>query len=175
MAVAAGVVSERPHGRSTPGGIGLPQTGLLCLTKLQEQVELLGEEFVICPCVQSEERKGLAERTTADDKLGAPSRNQVEGRELLEESYRVGGAQYRYRARQSNLAGARRCCRKYDRRCGIEEFGAMMFARCRIRRARPCRRPLLPQEDRPCGRSPKGAFPPSDQEGSRQNCRYQFP
>ena len=102
--------------------------GIACLAKLQEQVELLGEEFVICPCVQAEERKGLAERTTTDDKLGAPSGNQVEGRELLEESYRIGGAQYRYRARQSNLAGARRCCRKYDCRCGIEKFGAMMFA-----------------------------------------------
>ena len=74
------------------------------LAKLQQQVELLGEQVIIVPPIQAEQRKGLGERTSADDDFSAAFRDQIKRRELLKDAYGVSGAQDSHRAREADLA-----------------------------------------------------------------------
>lgn len=104
-----------------PGDVGL-------LAEFQEQVELFGEQVVIGAGVEAEQRKGFSERASPDDDFGASPGNQVQRREFLENPYRVGCAQHRHRARQTDLARPGGGGRKNDGRRGIEKLGAMVLA-----------------------------------------------
>ena len=98
------------------------------LAKLQEQVELLGEELVIVPRVKAEQRIGLDERTSADHDLGATLRDQVERREFLEHPHWIGGAQHRHRARQPDTVVRAAAAARMIAGAEFEKFRAVMLA-----------------------------------------------
>ena len=63
------------------------------VSNLDEEIEFLGEEFVVVLERLAEERKRLDERTAADEQLGPPRGDEVERREVLERPDRVGRAE----------------------------------------------------------------------------------
>ena len=78
----------------------------LAVAQLQQQLELLGEELVVVVEVVAEERERLDERAAPGHDLGAPAREQVERREVLEDAHRVVGAEHGDRARQPDALRA---------------------------------------------------------------------
>ena len=62
--------------------------------QLEQQLELLGEQRVVVGELVAEERERLDERAAARHDLGAPAREQVERRELLEDAHRVVRAEH---------------------------------------------------------------------------------
>ncbi len=100
---------------------------MLVLPDLQEQVELLREQRVVVFEPQPEERKRVDERSAPDDHLRASLRQQIEGREVLEDADRIGGAQDGDGARQPNALRSRRRRRKNDRGRGIEVVLAVVL------------------------------------------------
>ena len=71
----------------------------------QQQVELLGEQLVVVVEVVAEQRERLHERAAPHHDLRAPVREQVDGREVLEDADRVVGAENGDRARQPDAPG----------------------------------------------------------------------
>ncbi len=59
------------------------------VAQLQQQLELLDEEFVVVGQVVSKERKRFDERAAAGHDLRAAVGQEVKGRELLEDANRV--------------------------------------------------------------------------------------
>ena len=101
---------------------------MLVLADLQEQIELLGKERVVVLQPEAEQRKGLDGRAAADDHLRPALRQQIEGGELLKHPHRVGGAQDRDGAGETDALGSGRRRAENDRRGGIEELPAVVFA-----------------------------------------------
>ena len=103
-----------------PGdGLRLPQA--------KQQPELLVEEVVVVDEVVAEKRERLDERAAAGHHLDAPSREQVQRRELLEHAHRVVGAQHRHRAGQPDPLGPRRRSGEHHRGRGHHEVGAVVL------------------------------------------------
>src|ERR1700744_1912582 len=66
----------------------------LCgFTNLQQQLELLREERVVVFEIETEQRKRLDKRASAGNDFRAALRDQIESRELLKDTDRIGGGQ----------------------------------------------------------------------------------
>jgi hypothetical protein len=99
----------------------------LGLAQPQQQLEFLGEQFVVVSQVVTEQRERLDERAAASHDLRATVRDEIERGEVLEDAYGVVGAQNRDRARQANVprAGCGGRQRHSRRRDGV--VGAMVL------------------------------------------------
>jgi hypothetical protein len=82
------------------GKTGCPLSAGRC--RPEQDIQLFGEERVVIPRIQPEERKRLDERSTPDDKLRTPPGEQIQRGELLEDAHRVGRGKHRDRAGQAN-------------------------------------------------------------------------
>jgi hypothetical protein len=100
---------------------------VLVLAKLQQQIELFSKQRVVVFEPEAEERKRFDRRTAADDHLRAPSRQQIDRREVLEDAHRVLRAQHRDGAGQPDALRARRGGAENHRWRGIEKLPAMVF------------------------------------------------
>src|SRR2546425_11035722 len=100
---------------------------MLVLADRQQQLELLLEEGVVVLQPESEERKRLDGRPTANDHLRAAAREQIEGGEVLKGANRVLGAQHGDRAGQTNALRPCRGGAENDGRSRIQELAAVMF------------------------------------------------
>ena len=100
--------------------LGLPQP--------EQQREVLDEELVVVGEIEAEEGKRLDERAAAGHDLGATAREQVDGREVLEDADRVVRAEHRHGARQPDLLGADRGGAEDDGRGGDGEVRAVMLS-----------------------------------------------
>ena len=109
---------------------------MLVLADLQEEIEFLGEERVIVFQPETKERKRLDGRTAAHDHFRAPSRQEIERREALKDSDRVGRAEDRDRARETDAPRPCRRGRENDSGSGIEELPTMMFPDAKAVQAR---------------------------------------
>ena len=98
------------------------------IAELEQEVELLHEELVVVLGVVAEERIGLDEGAAADDDLGAPLGDEVEGGEVLEDANGIVGAEHRYRGGKADLPGARGGGGQQDGRRGGDELLAVVFA-----------------------------------------------
>src|SRR5712691_9450998 len=101
---------------------------VLVVTDLEQQIELFRKQRVVVLQSKTEQREGVNERTTAYHHLRASLRNQIECGEILEYSYGIGRAQYRYRAGETNAVRSRRCRCENDNRRGVQEVLAVMLA-----------------------------------------------
>jgi hypothetical protein len=101
---------------------------VLVFLDLEQQVEILGEQRVVVLEPEPEQRERFREGAAPDDDLRSPVGDQVERGELLEDAHRVGGAQHRDRARESDAFRARRRGREDHRGGRVEEVGAVMLA-----------------------------------------------
>ena len=97
-------------------------------TQRDQHLQLLLEELVVVLEVETEQREGLGERTTAGHDLGAPTREQVDGREVLEDAHRVVGTEHGHGAREPDTFGASCRRRHHDRRRRHDEVGSVMLA-----------------------------------------------
>ena len=79
------------------GAVAAGPADLLGLAQREQQPQLLLEQLVVVAQVVAEERERLDERAAAGHDLGAPAREQVERREVLEDANRVVGADARRR------------------------------------------------------------------------------
>ena len=77
------------------------------IAEVEEEVELLGEEFVVELGVVAEERIGLDEGAAADDDLGATLGDEVKRSEVLEDANGIVRAQNSDRRREANVLRAR--------------------------------------------------------------------
>ena len=64
------------------------------LEQLGEQIQLVVEELVVLGQVVAEERIGLGKGSAAENDLGTPVRQTVDGREALEDAHRIIGAEH---------------------------------------------------------------------------------
>ena len=101
---------------------------VLFVANLQQQIELLGKERVVVLEAIAEERERFDGRPSPHHHLGASLRQEIERRELLKDTNRVGGAQHRDRARQPNATRACRSGAEDDGRRGIQVFLTMVLA-----------------------------------------------
>jgi len=94
----------------------------------EQEVELLGEEFVVELGVVAEERVGLDEGTAADDDLGAAVGDEVDGGELLEDADGVVGGEDGDGAGEADVLCA--CCDGGEEDCrgAGDVFFAVVFA-----------------------------------------------
>jgi hypothetical protein len=109
---------------------------MLVLADLQEQIEFLGEQRVVILQPETKERKRLDGRTAAHDHFRASSRQQIERCEALKYPYRVGGAQNRDSAGETDTVRSCRRCSENDRGSGIEELPTVMFPDAKAVQAR---------------------------------------
>jgi hypothetical protein len=100
---------------------------MLVLPDREEQVELLREQRIVVFEPQPEQWKRVDERAAAHDHFRAPLRQQIEGREILEHTDRIGGTEHGDRARQPDALRACGCRREDDRGRGIEVVLAVVF------------------------------------------------
>jgi len=103
------------------------QPGLL-LFSLLGLAQLLGEERVVVLEVEAEQWKRLDGRASADHHFGPAARQQVERREFLEHTNRVGSTQHRHRTRESDGLRARRGRAEDHGRSGVEELAAVVLS-----------------------------------------------
>ena len=94
---------------------------------MQQLHELVLEQPVVVAEVVAEERERLDERAAPDHDLRASVREEVDGRELLEDADRVFGAEDRDGARQPDPLRPHGGGCEHDRRCGDGEVGAVML------------------------------------------------
>ena len=84
-----------------PGHLGLGADG-------EQKIELLGEQLVVIVEVVAEQRKGFDERAAPGHDLRPAAGDEIEGRELLVDAYRIVRRQHRDGAGQPDALGARR-------------------------------------------------------------------
>ena len=94
----------------------------------EQQLELLAEELVVVAEVVAEQRERLDERAAAGHDLRSTVRQQIDGRELLEDAHRIVGADHVDGARQPDLPRTRRGGCKHDRGRGDDEVGAVVLS-----------------------------------------------
>ena len=94
----------------------------------QEEVELLGEQRVVVGEFEPEQRKGFGERAAADDEVDPALGDQIEGRELLEEAHRIACAEDGHSAVEADRGRPGRGGCQEDRRGGVHEIVAVVFA-----------------------------------------------
>jgi len=99
----------------------------LAFADLQEELELFFEELVVIRQVVAEQRERLRERAAARHDLGAAVRDEVEGREILEDTHRIVRADDADRARQADALGARGRGSEHDGRRGNNELPTVMI------------------------------------------------
>ena len=100
---------------------------MFVITQLQKEVQVLGEQHVVMLKWNSEQRERLGERPTPHDHFGPSLREQVERGELLEKAYWICRTEHRHRAREANPPRFEGGGREDHRRCGIEEFHAVVL------------------------------------------------
>ena len=71
----------------------------------EQQLELLGEQFVVVAEVVAEQRERLDERSAPRHDLGPSARDEVDVGELFEDPDRVVGGEDGHRAREADLPG----------------------------------------------------------------------
>ncbi len=97
-------------------------------TDFQEQIEFFCKERVIVFQTQAEEGAGFNEGAPAGDNFGASPGDEVESRELLENANRVGGAQNRDCAGETDIFRARGGSGEDHNGSRVQELRAVMFA-----------------------------------------------
>src|SRR6266850_5294117 len=100
---------------------------VLVLANLQKQIEFFGEERIVVLQSKAEERKRFDGRPPAYDHLRASLRQQIERGEALKYPHRIGSAQNRDSAGETDAMCSRRRCAENDGRRGIEELTTMVF------------------------------------------------
>jgi hypothetical protein len=105
-----------------------PTRHALGLAQCEQQLQLLLEQVVVVAEVVAEERERLDERAAAGHDLGATAREQVDGREVLEDPDGVVRAEHRHCARQPDPFGTDRRRTEDDGRGGDGEVGAVMLS-----------------------------------------------
>ena len=94
----------------------------------EQQLELLGEQFVVVVEVVAEQREQLDERAAPRHDLGATAGEQVERGVLLVDAHRIVGTQHGDGARQADGLGARRRVSERHRRRRNRVVGPMVLA-----------------------------------------------
>jgi len=94
----------------------------------QQQLEVLGEEVVVVVERITEKRERLDERASARHDLGPAAREQVEGREVLEDTDRIVGAEHGDRAREADRGRSFGRRGEHDSRGGDSELGPVVLA-----------------------------------------------
>ena len=119
---------------------------VLRLAEAEQQVELLGEQLVVVGKVVAEEREGLDERATTGHDLGATTGEQVEGRELLEDPYRIVRAEHGDGAAEPDPRRSLGSCgERHDRRRDGEVRPVVLADREDVEADLVCERRLLHQ------------------------------
>ncbi len=77
---------------------------------------------------EAEEGEGLDEGAAAGDDFGAAAGDEVEGGELLEDAYRVGGGEDSDGAGEADGFGEGGCGGEDDGGSGVEVLGAVVLA-----------------------------------------------
>ena len=98
------------------------------VAQLEQQVELFGKQRVVVAEIVAEQRERFDEGAAPRHDLGAPARQQVERRELLEHADRIVRREHRHRAGQLDLLGAFGGRGKNHRRRRGGVVGAVMLA-----------------------------------------------
>src|SRR5213079_814448 len=101
---------------------------VLVVTDLEQQVELLGEQFVVVLEPVSEQWERVHEGAAADHHLRAALREQIERGEVLKDPHRIRRAEDGYSAGEADATRPRRGGGENHGRGGIEEVLAMMLA-----------------------------------------------
>jgi len=101
---------------------------VLVIADIEQQTELLGKESVIVLESETEQRKGLDGRATADNHLCPSARDKVESGELLKYSDGIRRAQHRDRTRKAYAGRSRGRGGEDDGGRRIQEVLTVVFA-----------------------------------------------
>src|SRR4029077_14146062 len=97
-------------------------------TDFQEEIEFFREERIVVFKLQAEERIGLDEGTSTGDNFSTATGDEIKSRELLKDANRVGGAENRDCAGETDIFRSRGGCGENYNRSRVEELRPVMFA-----------------------------------------------
>ena len=97
------------------------------LQQRRKQRQLVLEQLLVAGQVVSEQRIGLGKRAAAENDFGAAIRQRVEGREPLEHTHGIVGAQDRHGRSEEDPAGPRGDRREHDLGSRNSKVSAMVF------------------------------------------------